>query len=205
MTASSRNIEVVVKAIKAETPEIKSFVLALPDGGDLPAFAPGAHVDVEPVPGLVRQYSLAGDPGCRSHYLLGVKKEPFSRGGSSAMHGAIHEGSTLKISAPKNHFTLHPTTGRRLLLGGGIGITPLLSMAAALEREGAEFNLHYFIRTNNDLAFRALFADAGWSRRVTYHMGLVPPVLNELFADLLAAPAPQDHIYMCGPVVSRKW
>lgn len=199
MTSTLRNIEVVVKSVRTETPEINSFVLALPDGGDLPAFEPGAHIDVEPVPGLVRQYSLAGDPGCRAHYLLGVKKEPFSRGGSSAMHGAIHEGSVLKISPPKNHFTLQPSAGRRLLLGGGIGITPLLSMAAALHRQGAEFQLHYFIRSNNDLAFRALFAEAGWTGRVVYHFGLVPPVLTDLLGDLLTAPGDQDHIYMCGP------
>ncbi len=199
MPSSARDIEVVVKAVRIETPDIRSFVLVRPDGENLPAFLAGAHVDVEPVPGLMRQYSLAGDPEHLDHYLLGVKKEPVSRGGSSAMHGAIRTGSSLRISPPKNHFTLRPTAGRSILLAGGIGITPLMSMATVLLREGRDFHLHYFTRANNDIAFRSRLADIGLQDHVTFHLGLVPPALNDLLAILLADQGPEDHVYMCGP------
>lgn len=200
MLAPETQMEVVVRNIRAETPDIRSFVLERPDRGPLPPFQAGAHVDVEPVPGLVRQYSLVGNPADRSRYLIGVKKEPQSRGGSSAMHSTVCEGSKLRISQPKNNFALKQTSGRRLLLAGGIGVTPLLSMAQVLHDEKAPFELHYLTRTNNDLAFQRFLSHVAWEKHVFYHFGLVPPALTDFLHTLLKGPGDDDQIYMCGPM-----
>lgn len=199
MPPQRQTTDVIVRDIRNETPDIRSFVLERPDGGLLPPFEAGAHVDVEPLPGLVRQYSLVGSPSDRTCYLIGVKKEPQSRGGSSAMHSVVKVGSTITISKPKNNFALKATAGRRILLAGGIGVTPLLSMAQALHEERHGFELHYFTRTNGDMAFETLLSAAPWRSRVMFHFGVVPPVLNEFLQTLLAGSAVEDQIYMCGP------
>ncbi len=89
---SDGELEVVVRQIRSETSEVRSFVLVSAAGEPLPAFKAGAHVDVFPISGLSRQYSLVNDPVDCSHYMLGVKREPNSRGSSSAMHGNLQEG-----------------------------------------------------------------------------------------------------------------
>ena len=193
------DFEVVVRQIRAETSEIRSFVLEPCAGASLPSFEAGAHVDVFPMPGVCRQYSLANDPAERGRYVIGVKREQNGRGGSSAMHSRLTEGSRLRISAPRNNFALRPGDGRNLLLAGGIGITPLLSMAQALHARGAPFELHYFARSNQELAFRELITASPWSGSVYYHFGLVPPLLNDVLAEILDAPAPEDLVYLCGP------
>jgi vanillate O-demethylase ferredoxin subunit len=193
------DLEVIVRNIRAETSEIRSFVLEARPGEALPAFEAGAHIDVFPIPGLVRQYSLVNDPADRGRYILGVKREQNSRGGSSAMHSALQEGCAVRISKPKNHFSLRPNSGRNILLAGGIGVTPLLSMSQSLATRGADFELHYFARSNGELAFRGLINESAWSDRVCYHFGLVPPLLNEVVEEILRAPGPEDTIYMCGP------
>ena len=193
------DLEVVVRQIRAETSEIRSFVLEACSGEALPAFEAGAHIDVFPLPGFCRQYSLVNDPADRRRYVLGVKREQNSRGGSSAMHGQLTEGSRLKISRPRNNFALRQNGGRSLLLAGGIGVTPLLSMAQALAARGADFELHYFARSNQELAFRDLITASSWSDRVLYHFGLVPPLLNDVLDEILAAPGAGDLVYLCGP------
>ncbi len=192
-------MEVVVKKISRETSEICSFVLEAKPGESLPPFEAGAHVEVTPAPGLVRQYSLVNDPADGDRYVLGVKREPNGRGGSAAMHRQLRQGGSVQISMPKNNFRLRDTPGRSLLLAGGIGITPLLSMAQALARRGAAFDLHYFARTESELAFRDLITGSSWSPRVAYHFGLVPPLLNDVLEEILRAPGPEETIYLCGP------
>lgn len=193
------DLDVIVRSVRSETAEIRSFVLEPKDGETLPPFEAGAHIDVFPIQGLVRQYSLVNDPADRGRYVLGVKREQNGRGGSSAMHGTLQEGCTLRISRPKSHFALRPNTGRNVLLAGGIGVTPLLSMSQALAARGAEFELHYFARSNGELAFRGLITESAWSDRVSYHFGLVPPLLSEVIEEILGKPGADDAIYMCGP------
>ncbi|HLH48841.1 MAG TPA: PDR/VanB family oxidoreductase [Roseiarcus sp.] len=193
------DLDVVVRKIRVETSEIRSFVLESASGGPLPAFEAGAHIDVYPLPGICRQYSLVNDPADNSRYVLGVKREPNSRGGSTAMHGQLTEGSRLKISRPRNNFALRVNSGRSLLMAGGIGVTPLLSMAQALAAKRADFVLHYFARSAQELAFRDFITRSPWADHVLYHFGLVPPVLNDVLDEILSAPGRDDVIYLCGP------
>lgn len=198
MTDSDQQLEVLVRRIRNETSEIRSFELVARSLDVLPAFEAGAHIDVFPLPGISRQYSLVNDPQDRSRYLIGVKREPGGRGGSNAMHSQLSEGQTLKIGFPRNRFALRANAGRSILLGGGIGVTPLLSMAQSLSAAGRDFELHYFARSNSQMAFQDLIGNSRWYDRVSYHFGLVPPLLNEVLEEILGARG-DDVVYICGP------
>ncbi len=188
-----------VRGIRWQAEGIHSFDLAHPEGLDLPAVEAGAHVDVHLPGGIVRSYSLAGDPADRSGWTLGVLREPDSRGGSRAMHEAVRVGETLTIGWPRNAFALAAQARHTVLLAGGIGITPLKAMAHALAGRGASFELHYCTRSAGHAAFVEEL------RRV------VPPGRLHLHHDggergrgldiraLLARPAEGTHVYFCGP------
>lgn len=126
---TTRRVRVARKTLEAQ--DICSFELVAADGGALPPFTAGAHIDVRLEGGLVRQYSLCNDSRETQRYQIAVLREPASRGGSRAMH-ALEPGKELDISAPRNHFALAPGANRHLLLAGGIGITPILCMAEHL-------------------------------------------------------------------------
>ncbi|WP_417586955.1 PDR/VanB family oxidoreductase [Pararhodobacter oceanensis] len=196
--ATEGEFDVRIRKIRAETSEIRSFELEAVNGQLLPPFQAGAHISVTPFPGVTRHYSLVNDPADRSRYLIGVKRELSGRGGSSAMHTQLQEGGTVRIGTPRNNFALRPEgEGRRLLLAGGIGVTPLLSMAQMLASEGQEFELHYFARSNAEVAFRDLILESDWSHRVAYHYGLGPPLLTEVLQDILSGGG--HSVYLCGP------
>ena len=99
------------------------------EGGNLPPFGAGDHVEIYIKDGLSRHYSLCGDPAHQGTYRLAIQKEVQSRGGSLWLHENITVGAVLEISAPRNNFHLPDHIGRAVLVGGGIGITPLLSIA----------------------------------------------------------------------------
>lgn len=192
-------IEVRVKRIAHEAHDIKSFELGYADDTCLPPFEPGAHIDVHVAPGVVRQYSLCNAPGQDCSYLIAVKKEPASRGGSLGLHERVKEGDTLVIGLPRNLFALAPQAARHLLIGAGIGITPLLAMAQHLKHAGADFSLHYFGRSAEHMAFHGLLCGAGFGGRVTLHPGLAPDAVQETLGRLLERRPPDAHLYLCGP------
>ncbi|MDP4300330.1 PDR/VanB family oxidoreductase [Leptothrix discophora] len=204
MTASSFRaatiaVRVARKTVLAE--DICGFELVAADGGALPAASAGAHVDVHLGDGLTRPYSLCHDPAETGRYRLGVLREPASRGGSAAMHGRIAEGDILQISPPRNLFALAEplAAGRHRLLAGGIGITPILAMAHALHRAGADFRLHYTARSAARMAFRDELAAAPWADRISLHLDDGPAEQRLDLAALLADVRPGDHLYVCGP------
>src|ERR1700732_2372757 len=108
-----------------EATDVSSFRLVDPSGAPLPDFTPGAHIDVHVEPGLIRQYSLCNDVREHDHYLIAVKREPASRGGSVGMHERIDAGSLLTIGRPRNNFPLDEKARHAVLIAGGIGITPM--------------------------------------------------------------------------------
>lgn len=194
-------VRVARKWLEAEG--IMAFELVSPEGTPLPAFTPGAHVTIRvtPVgqPPLLRTYSLCNAPGERDRYVLGIKREPASRGGSVAMHDAVKIGDLLDISAPQNHFPLCASASSHLLLGAGIGITPLLAMAQHLHIHGQAFDLHYFMRGAEHVAFRNRLAPGETAGSVHYHAGLTAPQVSACLKVLMASPPADCHAYACGP------
>jgi ferredoxin-NADP reductase len=169
--------------------------LAHPFGERLPAWSPGAHIDLLLGPDLVRQYSLCGDPGDTSLLQVAVLREPQSRGGSLSVHDTLAEGDTVRVRGPRNHFPLVDSP-HYLFIAGGIGITPVLPMIAAAERRGADWRLVYGGRSRATMAFAGQLAKAHPHRvalRPQDETGLL-----DLDA-LLGSPAPGTLVYCCGP------
>ena len=150
---------------------VAAFELA-PLAGLLPTFQPGAHIDVHLPNGLVRQYSITNGPGESTHYRIGVKLEPKSTGGSQCLHHTVREGDVLAISEPRNNFPLRRDSLKTILVAGGIGITPMLAMAQALDRMGLEYELHCFAQSSGHLAFGEVLDRLGDS--MIPHLGLPP-------------------------------
>jgi vanillate O-demethylase ferredoxin subunit len=192
-------MQVQVKRVTHEASDIKSFELGYADSRCLPPFQPGSHIDVHVGDGIVRQYSLCNGPNDTCSYLIAVKKEAASRGGSRGMHERIKVGDTLTISSPRNNFALAPHAARHLLVGGGIGITPLLSMARHLLASASEFQMHYFGRSVEYAAFHTELSSPEFAGRVVFHLGLDADAVRATLQGLLAQ-RPQDaHLYLCGP------
>lgn len=188
-----------VRSIENEALEVRSFELVALDGANLPGFSAGAHIDVELGPGLIRQYSLSNDPVERHRYVVGVKREPQSRGGSAAMHDTVKAGDMLKIGAPRNNFHLEASAPFSLLMAGGIGITPLLSMTRELARLQRPYALHYFARSREHAAFHGLLSREPFAPQVQFHLGLEPGSLGPHIDRLLRQAPSGAHLYLCGP------
>ncbi|EJL03444.1 MULTISPECIES: PDR/VanB family oxidoreductase [Pseudomonas] len=191
-------IEVLVAARHHEALDICGYELTAVDGQPLPAFTAGAHIDVHLPTGMIRQYSLCNHPEERHRYLIGVLRDPASRGGSRAMHELIEPGTRLQISEPRNLFPLAPEAQRSLLFAGGIGITPILSMAEFLAQDGAAFELHYCARSRERAAFVERLRLSPYADRVFLHFDEEPDTLLDAAA-VLCAPTDDLHLYVCGP------
>lgn len=191
--------EVVIAGRVEVATDTVSLDLVLPDGGDLPPFAAGAHIDIKLPGGLIRQYSLCNAPDERHRYKIAVLREADSRGGSAAVHDALHVGQRVLISQPRNHFPLVKTTGRSLLFAGGIGITPILCMAEHLAGTGADFRLYYCCRSPDRAAFRERLAHAPFVSRVHLHSDSGPPEQRLDIGAALERYVAGDHVYVCGP------
>ncbi len=192
-------IEVTVTSKQQEAEDIYTFELARCDDLDLPAFDPGAHIDVHLPNGLVRQYSLCNHPGETKSYLIGVLKDPASRGGSVALHEQVTEGDRLQISEPRNLFPLAEKAERSLLLAGGIGVTPILCMARTLAGAGEDFQMHYCTRSKSRTAFMQQIAQSDFAHQVHFHFDDETPEQHFDADRVLANPSAGTHLYVCGP------
>lgn len=185
-----------IRAIRWEADGINSYLLEPADGGLMPAFAPGAHIDVQLKPGLARSYSLVNDPAIRSHYEIAVHLAPDSRGGSRFIHEEWRAGKIVEISEPKNNFPLAEDAPETLLIAGGIGITPILSMIARLEKLGRKWELHYVAATPERAAYTERLENMPQVRMVFDGI----PGGQRLDLREVCATAPRDaHLYCCGP------
>jgi len=188
-----------VTSVRNAAERVRELVLAAPDGSALPCFSAGAHVEVRLPDGDIRPYSLVDLKGCAAqpdHYTLGVLLEPEGKGGSRHMH-ALQTGDTITISAPKNSFALVDTEAPVLLVAGGIGITPIASMATALKAAGRPYKLVYAGRQIGAMAF-ADTLKAMHGAAMTLHTDDTAGGPLAL-APLLAATTPDTHLYVCGP------
>lgn len=166
-------------------------------GDELPPFTAGSHVDVEIAPGLVRQYSLCNAPDASRHYRIGVLKEPYSRGGSIAVHNNLQVGHEIRISGPRNLFELDPTAKRVKLLAGGIGITPILAMAEQLLRADVPFTLNYCCRAEGKAAFKNYLSTPPFNAMVSFHFDEGGVRLNP--PKDIGSWEEGSHLYVCGP------
>ena len=181
-----------------EADGIVSLDLRAPDGGPLPAFTAGAHIDVHLGSGLVRQYSLCNAPWERDRYRIAVLRDAGSRGGSAAVHDTLHCGASVEIGVPRNSFPLIESP-HALLFAGGIGITPLLSMAEQLSRDSRSYELHYCTRSESLTAFREQLAAPRFGGTVScYHDDGSRPKRFDA-ADIIARCPAHAHLYVCGP------
>ncbi|MET9021858.1 PDR/VanB family oxidoreductase [Actinopolymorpha sp. NPDC004070] len=170
--------------------------MLVPDGvSDLPPWTPGSHVDVQVRAGLVRQYSLCGDPLDRGQWRIAVLREPLSRGGSAALCERMQAGDLVTVAGPRNHFSLHQSA-RYLFIAGGIGITPIIPMIAAVHAAGADWRLVYGGRSEASMAYRDEVGSFDPARVLEWPQdrhGLID------LDHLLAEPQPETLIYCCGP------
>jgi phthalate 4,5-dioxygenase reductase subunit len=175
------------------------FELAHRDGAHLPAFSGGAHVTVLTPNGLTRRYSLCNDPAHMDRYLLAVKREHQGQGGSASMIDQVQCGDELLTSAPRNDFSLDHQAASHLLIAGGIGITPLVSMLRELQSRGADFKLIYLTRDPECTAFLEELQAPELADRVVLHHdhGDLSRALD--LSPWLANPREGLHLYCCGP------
>ncbi|QBE66776.1 PDR/VanB family oxidoreductase [Pseudoduganella lutea] len=192
-------MKAVICSIADTTPEVRIIELAAADGGPLPPYEPGAHLDVTLPGGITRQYSLCCAAPSPLRYRIAVKREPRSRGGSAWLHDAAAQGSPVEIGTPRNAFALAPAASAHLLFAGGIGITPVLSMAHALARRNAPFRLAVFARAPDLVPFAGELGAAPLAPFTSVHCALGPDETAAAIDALLAAAVDGTHVYACGP------
>jgi tetrachlorobenzoquinone reductase len=195
-------MQVRVKRISFEAETIHSYELVAPEGGDLPAFTAGCHIDLHLPNGMIRSYSLVNDQCERNRYVVAVNKDAASRGGSRFVHETVRPGDILTISQPRNNFALQESAAHSVLIAGGIGITPLLAMIRRLETLGRSWELFYAARTRPATAFLDELNALRPNGPANIHLNFdqeSPGRLLDLAA--IVKDAPKDaHLYCCGPV-----
>lgn len=196
----SLTLTVADRRVVAHDQDVVALTLTAADGGTLPAWHPGAHLDLHLPSGRIRQYSLCGDPGDRRHYRIAVRRIPDGGGGSIEVHEHLHPGTRMRTHGPRNAFPLtvpgFGSPAQRLhFVAGGIGITPILPMLAAAQRLDVPWTLTYAGRSRDSLPF--LDEVSAYGARVHIHtddtMGV--PTAGELLGECPSA----TTVYACGP------
>ena len=184
--------------IVEETPRVRRVVLEGAGDMPLPKWTPGSHIRVKLPTGGDRPYSLVDLPQWRTgqHYVLGVLLEEKSAGGSEYIHG-LKVGDRVTASQPINQFQLAEGQSEVLLLAGGVGITPIFSMAAGLAKAGRNFRFHYLGRAQGELAFTDTLAEI-CGECLTLHYDDTPPGRPD-FGELIKPLAEDGDVYVCGP------
>ena len=178
--------------------DTKLYTFARAEGGKLPPYTPGAHIDLHLPNGLMRQFSLVVPNSDPDNYVVGVKRDAASRGGSRYIIEEMRVGNEIKISAPRNTFPLVENPEYVVLIAGGIGITPIWCMAQELAARKRSWKLHYACQSRQDMAF----FDALQKLDPQFVQLHFDDEAGGKFLDLPAAieAAPQNaHFYCCGP------
>jgi len=190
-------IEASISKVETMTSDVTKYEFSTPEGAPLPDWTAGAHLDVLVAPEFLRQYSMSGNPADTNRYQVGVLREDEGRGGSALMHRIFREGRRVFISKPINHFELDETASRTFLMGGGIGITPMIAFAHRLHALSAEFELHYSASTRKEAGYLKDLARVPWTDRVHYHFSDegTRANLNTVLSNYQIG----WHVYTCGP------
>lgn len=213
--ADAARLVLMVRAMRLAADDVLAIRLERPDGGELPAWTPGAHVDVRFGNGIERQYSLCSDPADRTGWEIAILREEVSRGASRFVHDALRPGQTVETSHPLNTFELvdptiaadapgasvaiadavAPGGGETLFIAGGIGITPLLPMIAATATTDRAWRLAYLGRSRRRMAYADSPLLAG--PETTLVAADERPRLD--LAEWIGTPTGATRIYACGP------
>lgn len=191
--AERTRIRTRLAAVRYLAPGVNLYEFAPEGAAELPGFAPGAHIDVHLANGLVRQYSLVNRPGT-GRYVVAVKRDAASRGGSRWLHEAARVGMALEVSSPRNNFPLHQEAACSIFIAGGIGITPMVPMVRRLRELGRPWQLHYAVRTRGE----ALFMDC-FGQDACLHVDAEQAGRPLDLARIVSDAPPGAHLYCCGP------
>jgi ferredoxin-NADP reductase len=186
-----------IRSITYLAQAINGYELVDPRGRDLPRFEAGAHVDLR-VGGFRRQYSLWNDPAERRRFCIAVLREEGG-GVSHYLHEIVRVGDLVEVSLPRNNFPLDASAERHLLIAGGIGIAPIMSMISELRRRRADFRVHYYTRSPERTAFRSELAQLAAEGCLYFHYDGGNPTRGLDIAAALRDPRPGTHLYYCGP------
>lgn len=189
-------LQVLLSKVDALTDNITKYEFTSLDGSPLPVTTAGGHIDVVVAPEFLRQYSLSSNPAKRDSYQIAVLREDQGRGGSKLMHRIFTEGRKVFVSKPINHFPLHEQASKCYLMGGGIGITPMIAMAHRLHAIDADFALHYSCSRAADAGFEADLKHMLWANKVHFHYSDQGSRAD--LTSLLRYQA-HAHVYTCGP------
>jgi ferredoxin-NADP reductase len=200
MGETSRKVAVRTMAVESISPVAQGILhirIRPLDGAPVPKWLPGAHIDLQCDGAKIsRQYSLCGDPADADALEIAVLRESSGRGGSEWIHTRLRVGDQVTVHGPRNHFRFDETARRVILIAGGIGITPIMVMAASARRLGIDYQLHYCGRSRTSMAFLDALA-AVHGERLHIHARQDGPRSN--FSELLAVPDAATQIYACGP------
>lgn len=195
------DLRLAVRHIESLTPSVKLFRLASAEASALPLFTAGSHIKVQVIlpdgRNDERSYSLVNSHDQHGEYVIAVQHEPAGRGGSAFMHG-LAVGNLITSAIPSNDFTLATGATLHVLIAGGIGITPILSMAHALRMAGQPFEFHYVARTTESMAFRHEVGSISNDRaHLCFDHG--DPARGLKIGEIVGAPQQGRHVYVCGP------
>ena len=197
VNAAVQSLTVLVADVRAEAKDVITLELRAITGGELPAFSPGAHLDLHLPNGLVRNYSLTNDWRERNRYVVGVGRSADSRGGSSFIHSSIRAGLQIKISAPRNNFPLDEASASFLFIAGGIGVTPIMAMVRWCVANDKPWRLIYAARSRQRTAFYEELCALG-ADRVQFHFDDEAGQVLDV-AKAIASWNDGESIYCCGP------
>ncbi|MFL9932499.1 PDR/VanB family oxidoreductase [Paraburkholderia sp. RL18-103-BIB-C] len=196
-TGAQGAISMRLTSIRYAADDINLYEMRRLDNGMLPAAEPGAHIDVHLPNGIMRQYSLVTADGDPCSYVIGIKRDRASRGGSAFIHDRLRVGQTLSVGGPRNNFPLLETAEHTVLVAGGIGITPVWAMAQRLHKVGRSFELHYACRERREAAFLDQLASMPQAHlHVDAECGGRPLDI----ASIVARAPQRAHYYCCGPL-----
>ena len=188
-----QTLTLVVAATTSVAPGLRRVHLLAADGARLPPAAAGAHITLS-LPGRLRNsYTLVTADPERGYELI-VRRTARSRGGSRHIHETLSPGDVIEATVPHNLFALHSQAKKHLLIGGGIGVTPLLAFVARLRETKALFELHQIASPAETAVFKALLAPAA-GERIHVHAGRAGLDMPAL----LAVQPLGTHVYVCGP------
>ena len=193
--AAVQTLEMRLISIRYATRDTNLYEFARVDGMPLPDTAPGAHIGLHLPSNLIRQYSLTTTGPAPTSYVVGIKRDPASRGGSKYIHEQLRVGLLFIVDAPRNNFPLVEDAAETVLFAGGIGITPIRSMVERLQKLGSNWHLYYACRSRADAAFHDELAATG---KVHFHFDEAAGKVIDLPA-IIGGISPSAHLYCCGP------